>query len=79
MFYVYILQSIDHPARFYTGFSSNIENRLKAHNMGQDTYTRKYKPWKLKTLISFTDRERALDFERYLKTPSGRGFVKKRL
>jgi hypothetical protein len=32
-----------------------------------------------KTAIAFTDREKALDFEKYLKTSSGRAFVKKRL
>ena len=70
MYHVYILQSIDQPERFYTGFTRNIKNRLQAHNMGQDKYTSKFKPWKIKTSISFSDKEQALNFERYLKTPS---------
>ena len=36
-------------------------------------------PHQIKTAIAFTDRHKALDFERYLKSPSGRAFAKKRL
>jgi predicted GIY-YIG superfamily endonuclease len=78
-YYIYIVQSIPDPIRFYTGFTENLENRLKDHNSGKDPHTAKYKPWKIKTAIAFTDRQRALDFERYLKTKSGRAFAKKRL
>jgi predicted GIY-YIG superfamily endonuclease len=78
-YYVYILQSKTFPNRFYTGFSDNIENRLKDHNSGKNPHTSKYKPWRIKTAIAFTDRQKALDFERYLKTKSGRAFAQKRL
>jgi hypothetical protein len=33
----------------------------------------------VKTAIAFHDRQKALNFEEYLKTPSGRAFAKKRL
>jgi predicted GIY-YIG superfamily endonuclease len=52
---------------------------MKAHNQGNTSHTLKYKPWRLKTAIAFTDRQKALDFEVYLKSPSGRAFAKKRL
>ena len=65
--------------RFYTGFSEDLENRLKAHNQSKDAHTAKYKPWRIEAAIAFTDRDRALEFERYLKSPSGRAFTKKRL
>ena len=77
-YYVYILQSVD-DKRFYTGFSEDLENRLKSHNTGKDPHTAKYRPWRIKTAIAFTDRKKALEFERYLKSPSGRAFAKKRL
>ena len=32
MKYVYILQSIDCPDRFYTGMTDDLEGRLKRHN-----------------------------------------------
>ena len=77
--YVYIIQSKSVTDRFYTGFTENIENRLKDHNSGKDPHTIKYKPWRIKTAIAFTERQKALDFERYLKTQSGRAFAIKRL
>ena len=77
-YYVYILQSVDDD-RFYTGFSEDLENRLKSHNTGKDPHTAKYRPWRIKTALAFTDRKKALEFERYLKSPSGRAFAKKRL
>jgi predicted GIY-YIG superfamily endonuclease len=78
-FYVYIIQSLIAPNRFYTGFTENIENRIKDHNAGKNSHTAEHKPWRIKTAIAFTDRQKALDFERYLKTKSGRAFAKKRL
>ncbi|MBW1674740.1 MAG: GIY-YIG nuclease family protein, partial [Deltaproteobacteria bacterium] len=67
------------PDRFYIGFTEDLESRMKAHNHGYNSHTSKYKPWRLKTAIAFTDRQKALDFEVYLKSPSGRAFTKKRL
>ena len=78
-YYVYILQSKIDQNRYYTGFTENIDKRLKDHNSGKDTHTSKYKPWRIKTAIAFTDRQKALDFEIYLKTQSGRAFARKRL
>ena len=78
-YYVYIAQSLKDNNRFYTGFTENLDDRIKDHNHGKNPHTAKYKPWKIKTAIAFTDRDKALDFERYLKSPSGRAFAKKRL
>lgn len=78
-FYVYILCSESAQSHFYTGFTENLELRLKHHNSGGDQHTAKHRPWRIKTAIAFTDREQALAFERYLKSPSGRAFAKKRL
>ena len=77
--YVYILQSEANSPHFYAGFTENLDARLKHHNAGGDPHTAKYRPWRIKTAIAFTDREQALVFERYLKSPSGRAFAKKRL
>jgi len=78
-YYVYIAQSLKDKNRFYTGFTENLDDRIKDHNHGKNPHTAKYKPWKIKTAIAFTNRDKALDFERYLKSPSGRAFAKKRL
>jgi putative endonuclease len=42
-------------------------------------HTAKFRPWRIKTAIAFIEQERAIEFERYLKTASGRAFAKKRL
>ena len=78
-YYVYILQSESEPKHYYIGFTEDLDSRLKSHNSGQVPHTSKYKPWRIKTAIAFTDRKKALDFEKYLKSPSGRAFAKKRL
>ncbi|MFC1839552.1 GIY-YIG nuclease family protein [Thermodesulfobacteriota bacterium] len=68
-FYVYILKSEKYLNRYYTGFTGDLKTRLVAHNNGKDPHTSKYKPWKIKTSIAFTNRQKALDFEAYLKVP----------
>jgi predicted GIY-YIG superfamily endonuclease len=77
--YVYILQSEATPDSFYVGFTEDLQSRLKTHNSGQVFHTAKYRPWKIKTAIAFSDRQRAIEFEHYLKSASGRAFAKKRL
>jgi putative endonuclease len=78
-FYVYILQSKLSAEHFYTGFTEDLQARLKKHNAGHVPHTIKFRPWGIKTTIAFTERQRALEFERYLKSASGRAFAKKRL
>jgi putative endonuclease len=77
--YVYILQSQRDPERFYTGLTEDLKQRISDHNRGAVRYTSKWKPWGPKTVVAFRDRHRAADFERYLKSASGRAFVKKHL
>jgi predicted GIY-YIG superfamily endonuclease len=67
------------PDRYYTGFTQNLDRRLSKHNSADDPHTAKYKPWRIKTAIAFNDRQKTLELERYLKSPSGRVFAKKRL
>jgi putative endonuclease len=78
-FYVYILESVANPDRHYVGFTEDLRERLHEHNSGSSPHTAKYMPWRLKTYLGFTDREAALDFERYLKSGSRRAFSRKRL
>ena len=72
--YVYILKSTKHPNRHYTGLTTCLQTRLKAHNAGKVPHTRKYKPWQIETAISFRCRKKAAAFEHYLKSHSGRAF-----
>ena len=77
--YVYILESESDPRRFYVGLTDDMRARLAKHNSGAVPHTAKFAPWRIKTAAAFRDRLRAAEFERYLKSPSGRAFAKKRL
>lgn len=77
--YVYILQSESEPDHFYIGFTEDLKARLAKHNEGGVPHTAKFRPWRIKTVVAFTDPEKAKCFEKYLKSPSGRAFAKKRL
>ena len=77
MKYVYILQSLSHATEYYTGSTDNFTERLKAHNAGKSPHTAKYIPWKPVVVFYFADDQRAVDFERYLKSGSGRAFAKR--
>jgi predicted GIY-YIG superfamily endonuclease len=79
MFYVYLLESLPHPAEVYVGLTDDLRKRLKTHNAGGSPHTAKFKPWRLMTYVAFRDKQRAVEFERYLKSHSGRAFAKKRL
>ena len=78
MHYIYIIQSVKFPKKLYTGFSEDVENRIKYHNSGKSPHTSKFKPWKLVYYCAFEDKKKALDFEAYLKTASGIAFRNKR-
>ena len=79
MKYVYLIESIPFPDQRYIGVTSDLNNRLQKHNEGGSPHTSKFKPWKLITYLAFLNDEKALEFERYLKSGSGRAFAKKRL
>ena len=76
MWYVYVLRSKDSP-RFYTGMSSNVENRLKEHNRGKTKSTKGYRPWELVFKEDYQSIDEARKRELYLKTGIGREYIKK--
>lgn len=79
MWYVYVIESCSQPNQQYTGATADLKNRLVDHNSGKSPHTAKFKPWQLLWYCAFVDKHRALEFEKYLKSHSGRAFVKKRL
>ncbi len=54
-----------------------MEERLKAHNAGKAKHTSTYRPWKIETYIAFSEKDKAVAFERYLKVASGIAFARK--
>ena len=77
MYYVYILELINN--KYYTGFSSNLKERVNEHIKGNVKQTYKYRPLKLVYYCAFVSKKKALDFEKYLKTNSGFAFRNKHL
>lgn len=75
--YVYMLQSQLRPDAHYVGLTDDLKCRLSDHNAGRVSHSSKLRPWRIKTAVAFTDRSRAAEFERYLKSASGRAFAKK--
>jgi predicted GIY-YIG superfamily endonuclease len=75
--YVYILVRQSHPDRHYTGCTTDLAERLAAHNAGRCPHTSKFVPWQIETAIAFRCREKAAAFEHYLKSGSGRAFAVK--
>ncbi len=71
----YILQSEASPVEYYVGSTEDVECRLKRHNAGSTPYTAKHRPWRLLVSIGFAGTRRALAFEDYLRSGSGRAFA----
>jgi len=74
---VYIL--LCNNGNYYNGYTKNIISRLEAHNNKEVHYTMDKLPVKLVHLSLFDNKQKAYDFERYLKTGSGKAFRNKRL
>jgi len=76
MWHVYILKCND--GTYYTGCTSDIADRLSRHNKGQIKYTSSRLPVNPIVTINFNDKYMAYDFEKCLKSGSGKAFMNKR-
>ena len=74
---VYVLRSALDADRYYVGVTSDLSVRLATHNSGGSVHTRAARPWQLVVSLEFGEAASALEFERYLKTGSGRAFAKR--
>lgn len=77
MYYVYLLQSQSHPAQQYIGLTRDLRRRLAQHNNATSPHTKKFCPWELLVYCAFKSEATASAFEKYLKSGSGRAFVKR--
>lgn len=76
MHYVYTLKCVE---GFYIGCTDNIEERIIRHQKGYVPATAKRLPIKLTMYTAFENKYTAYNFEKYLKSGSGRAFLKKHL
>ncbi|MGB8367452.1 MAG: GIY-YIG nuclease family protein [Candidatus Babeliales bacterium] len=76
MYYVYLIRSIN-SKQTYIGYTKDLNKRLACHNSGSSHHTKQYKPWEIIVALQFVDKQKAINFESYLKSGSGRAFIKK--
>jgi putative endonuclease len=77
MQYVYILMCSD--GLTHVGCTNDLKQRIARHIQGHVNATKQRLPVSLIFYSSFNNKYKAFDFEKYLKTGSGRVFIKKRL
>jgi predicted GIY-YIG superfamily endonuclease len=76
MYYVYSLKCRN---GYYVGCTNNLKNRLKKHQKGYIPATVNRLPIKLDFYFAISNKYKAFEFEKYLKSGSGRAFLKKHL
>ena len=74
MYYVYILYS-EKCDRYYIGFCSEIEERLRRHNAGMVTATKNCTPYQIKATKSFLTMIDARKEELRLKKQKSRKYL----
>lgn len=76
MYYVYSLKCKD---GYYVGCTDDLKDRLERHTKGHISATENRLPIELDFYFAINDKYKAFEFERYLKSGSGRAFIKKHL
>ncbi|OGE64374.1 hypothetical protein A3J13_00495 [Candidatus Daviesbacteria bacterium RIFCSPLOWO2_02_FULL_36_8] len=77
MYYAYILKLND--GTYYHGYSDDLKRRFKDHQNGIVHSTKNLRPVKLVFYAGFLTKDRAIKFEKYLKSSSGFAFRNKHL
>jgi predicted GIY-YIG superfamily endonuclease len=75
MHYVYILKCANNKP--YTGCTEDLKGRTERHKMGHVPATKNVLPVELNCYFAFNNKYTAFNFEKYLKSGSGRAFLKK--
>ena len=76
MHYVYILECNDGSP--YTGCTEDLKARYQRHINGHVPATKSRLPVELSFYCAFKYKDKAFEFEKYLKSGSGRAFMQKR-
>ena len=74
---MYVLKSAGVVPDYYVGLTGDVTARLADHNAGRCPHTASRRTWQIHVVIEFSDEKRAIHFERYLKSGSGRAFAKR--
>ena len=74
MHYVYSLKC---KGGYYVGCTDNLKDRIDRHAKGYVPATKERRPIKLISYFAFKNKYLAFNFEKYLKSGSGRAFINK--
>ena len=74
-FYVYILRC--NNGGLYVGCTNDLKERVERHKNGYNKYTSGHLPVVLIFYSCFNNKYTAFNFEKYLKSGSGRAFINK--
>ena len=77
-YYVYVLLS-EKDNLFYTGYTSDLKNRLEQHNAGRVFSTKNRTPLKLIYYEGCLNQQDATRREKYLKSGNGKIYLRNRL
>jgi putative endonuclease len=77
-YYIYVLQS-EKDNLWYTGYTSDLKNRLILHNSGKVESTKNRQPLKLIYFEGCLNQQDATRREKYLKSGNGKIYLKSRL
>ncbi|MCF7860344.1 GIY-YIG nuclease family protein [Patescibacteria group bacterium] len=75
MYYIYVIQSTIRNY-IYVGLTNDVSRRFQEHNRGRAKTTKPYRPFKLILTESFKNRGEARMREKYLKSGSGKEYIK---
>jgi putative endonuclease len=78
IYYVYLLLS-EKDNLFYTGYTSDLKNRLEQHNSGKVFSTKNRTPLRLIYYEGCLNQQDATRREKYLKSGSGKIYLRNRL
>ncbi len=79
MYFVYVIRSVA-TDRLYFGRTTNLDERLAAHNKGQVDSTKQWRPWEHVYAEGYKSEQDAIDRELQLKQyGNARTYVKRRL
>ena len=76
MYYVYSLKCKD---GYYVGCTNDLKDRFSRHQKGEIPATADRLPVELDFYFAIKDKYKAFRLEKYLKSGSGRAFIKKHL
>ncbi|NTE18485.1 GIY-YIG nuclease family protein [Agrobacterium tumefaciens] len=74
MFYAYILYS-EVRSKYYVGYTSNLDGRLKKHNTNHSGFTGHTGDWRIVWVQSFTEKSAAAKREKQIKSWKSRRMI----